>query len=89
MSFTLFSFVSTRRFTNSQLQIIRGDIMYKDPKFTDGKQSGLVADPFLTSVELDLVADDFIVMACDGLWDVMTHQVLLCLFNSFKFLALV
>ena len=56
--------------------------MYKDPKFTDGKQSGLVADPFLTSVELNYEEDDFIIMACDGLWDVMTHQVSIPFFSS-------
>lgn len=50
-----------------------GDVMYKNSKFTDGKASGLVADPHVVSVELDWDADDFFVLACDGLWDVVTH----------------
>merc|ERR1719266_494406 len=29
-----------------------GDIFFKDPQYTDGKASGLTADPFITSVEV-------------------------------------
>lgn len=48
--------------------------MYKNANFT-GKESGLVADPHVVSVELEWDEDDFFVLACDGLWDVVTHAV--------------
>ena len=46
--------------------------MYKNPEYTDGKESGLIAEPHLCTVNLDDV-DGFIV-ACDGLWDVVSYQ---------------
>jgi len=48
--------------------------MYKNFKYTQGKPSGLVADPFVTNVSLRFDEDDFLILACDGLWDVLTHQ---------------
>ena len=30
------------------------------------------ADPDIFSMQLDCVADEFIIVACDGLWDVMS-----------------
>jgi len=50
-----------------------GDIMFKAPQFTNNQSSGLIADVEVT--EFDLTGEDqFIILACDGLWDVMTHQ---------------
>mmetsp|Transcript_9190 Transcript_9190/g.23025 ORF Transcript_9190/g.23025 Transcript_9190/m.23025 type:complete len:598 (-) Transcript_9190:1093-2886(-) len=50
-----------------------GDLMYKHPEFTCGKPSGLIADPDV--YRLTLEEDDlFLILACDGLWDVMTHE---------------
>ena len=49
--------------------------MYKNAKFTKGRPSGLVAEPFLSNVSLHLGEDDFLILACDGLWDVFSHQV--------------
>jgi len=51
-----------------------GDDMYKNFKYTQGRPSGLVATPFVTNVSLRFDEDDFIILACDGLWDVFTHQ---------------
>jgi len=48
--------------------------MYKNPKYTEGKISGLTADQFIQTIELDLERDDFLIIACDGLWDVFTYQ---------------
>jgi len=53
-----------------------GDVFFKDPKHTNGKQSGLIADPFITSVEVcgPDVAEQFLLVGCDGLWDTVTYQ---------------
>lgn len=49
-----------------------GDYTFKGEEYTNGKPSGLVARPFICHVEL---TDDaqFVILACDGLWDVMTY----------------
>jgi hypothetical protein len=50
-----------------------GDAGFKLDEFTDGKKSGLIAEAEMRTVEL--VADDeFLVIGCDGLWDVITYQ---------------
>jgi serine/threonine protein phosphatase PrpC len=46
--------------------------MYKHPEFVEDKQSGLIAEPELKSIEVT-TDDKFLIMACDGLWDVLTH----------------
>mmetsp|Transcript_10432 Transcript_10432/g.12870 ORF Transcript_10432/g.12870 Transcript_10432/m.12870 type:complete len:339 (-) Transcript_10432:22-1038(-) len=51
-----------------------GDDMYKNSRHTDGKPSGITAEPFVTDIELDPEEDDFLIVACDGLWDVFTHK---------------
>lgn len=53
-----------------------GDIFFKDPQYTDGKASGLIADPFITSVEVcgQDVADQFLIVGCDGLWDTVAYK---------------
>eukprot|EP01095_Lingulamoeba_sp_RSL-Kostka_P013487 TRINITY_DN560_c0_g3_i1.p1 TRINITY_DN560_c0_g3~~TRINITY_DN560_c0_g3_i1.p1 ORF type:complete len:355 (+),score=130.39 TRINITY_DN560_c0_g3_i1:129-1067(+) len=51
-----------------------GDIMYKSDKMTQGKPSGIVADPYLAKVTLDFNEHSLIIIACDGLWDVMEYQ---------------
>jgi len=50
-----------------------GDIAFKHPSFTLGSPSGVSAEPdiFETVLSEDLA---FVVLACDGLWDVMKHQ---------------
>jgi len=50
-----------------------GDILYKDEEFTMGKPSGLIATPETKVLELTQ-QDQFLILACDGLWDVMSHQ---------------
>ncbi|CAM38551.1 protein phosphatase 2C-like protein [Leishmania braziliensis MHOM/BR/75/M2904] len=49
-----------------------GDAGFKLPKYTDGKPSGVIAVPE-TSVTRLTDDDEFLVIGCDGLWDVMTY----------------
>jgi len=50
-----------------------GDIFFKHKDFTRNKPSALCALPDIVSYNLT-AEDDFAVLACDGLWDVMSHQ---------------
>jgi protein phosphatase 2C family protein 2/3 len=50
-----------------------GDLLFKHPDFTKGKPSGLSADPDVVDILLEKT-DQFLILACDGLWDVMDHQ---------------
>ena len=50
-----------------------GDAGFKLEEYTDGKASGVIADPDVKIVSLQ-AADSFFIMACDGLWDVMKYQ---------------
>ncbi|KNC51074.1 uncharacterized protein AMSG_07063 [Thecamonas trahens ATCC 50062] len=51
-----------------------GDLTFKHDQYTKGKPSGLTAVPSVNKIEL---TDDahFVLMACDGLWDVMAFDV--------------
>jgi serine/threonine protein phosphatase PrpC len=49
-----------------------GDLMFKADSYTDGKPSGLTADPEFRSVALG-EGDRFLLIACDGLWSVIPH----------------
>jgi protein phosphatase PTC1 len=52
---------------NGMLAVTRslGDQFFKDL---------VIGNPYTTSVELDMVADKFLIIACDGLWDVISDQ---------------
>lgn len=50
-----------------------GDLYFKDEFFTGGKPSGLVSDADSHTTTLT-PEDKFLIMACDGLWDVVTYQ---------------
>eukprot|EP01119_Soliformovum_irregulare_P016426 TRINITY_DN4743_c0_g1_i1.p1 TRINITY_DN4743_c0_g1~~TRINITY_DN4743_c0_g1_i1.p1 ORF type:complete len:398 (+),score=79.71 TRINITY_DN4743_c0_g1_i1:90-1283(+) len=50
-----------------------GDIYFKNPNFTSGKESGLISTPEITQVTLTS-EDSFIFLASDGYWDVVTPQ---------------
>jgi len=50
-----------------------GDIFFKYKDFTKNKPSALTAIPDIVTYTLTS-EDDFAVLACDGLWDVMSHQ---------------
>ncbi|CAK0860384.1 unnamed protein product [Prorocentrum cordatum] len=53
-----------------------GDLFFKDAAFTQGKASGLVADPHVTSVQVrgEGVSEQFLLLGCDGFWDKVTYQ---------------
>jgi len=49
-----------------------GDILYKIPQYTQNKPSGLTAEPDIATTTL-LPDHQFLILACDGLWDVFSH----------------
>jgi integrin-linked kinase-associated serine/threonine phosphatase 2C len=49
-----------------------GDIGFKLDEYTDGKQSGVIADADTRLTRLT-PEDSFLIMACDGLWDVCSY----------------
>jgi len=50
-----------------------GDFPFKSALLTRGHPSGVTADPDVHEVQLT-AADEFLILACDGLWDVLSHQ---------------
>lgn len=50
-----------------------GDAGFKLQEYTDGKPSGVIAVPDTTATRLRS-DDEFLVIGCDGLWDVMTYE---------------
>ncbi|EPY43314.1 protein phosphatase [Angomonas deanei] len=50
-----------------------GDAGYKLDEYTDGKPSGVIAEPSTKTVQLTN-EDEYVVIGCDGLWDVMTYE---------------
>lgn len=49
-----------------------GDYGFKAKEFTGGKNSGLIAEPYVTTLTLQPNKHKFCIIACDGLWDVIT-----------------
>jgi len=60
-------------FVNIAVSRSIGDAFFKAHEFTDGKPSGIIATPFVQEIELT-ENDDFCVLACDGVWDVLTAE---------------
>ncbi|CAD2214956.1 protein phosphatase [Angomonas deanei] len=50
-----------------------GDATFKLDSYTGGQPSGIIAEPY-TTVRRITPQDEFLVIGCDGLWDVLTHQ---------------
>ena len=61
---------------NGSLNLTRaiGDLAFKSDSSLAPEHQVITANPDLRTVELDPESDDFIVIACDGLWEVMTSQ---------------
>lgn len=53
-----------------------GDLFFKDEKYTGGLQSGLTADPHITSTKVCQgdVQQEFLLIGCDGLWDTVSYE---------------
>ena len=51
----------------------RGDLLFKDDEYTQSKNSGLTADAYVQTIQLQ-EDDQFCIIACDGVWDVMDYQ---------------
>ncbi|KAI4329415.1 hypothetical protein L6164_021681 [Bauhinia variegata] len=62
---------------NGSLNLARaiGDMEFKQNKFLPAEKQIVTADPDITSVEL-CDEDEFLVIACDGIWDCMSSQQL-------------
>jgi len=50
-----------------------GDSAFKLPSITNGKESGLIATPDIRTLDITPM-DEFLILACDGVWDVISHQ---------------
>jgi protein phosphatase 2C family protein 2/3 len=51
-----------------------GDIMFKQStETTQGRVSGLTAEPYIKEHQLTK-NDEFLIVACDGVWDVYEYQ---------------
>ena len=50
-----------------------GDAGFKLDEYTEGKPSGVIATPDVKRFQLT-PADAFLIIGCDGLWDVMNYQ---------------
>ncbi|CAK0893789.1 unnamed protein product, partial [Prorocentrum cordatum] len=53
-----------------------GDIFFKHKDFTCGRVSGLTAEPHVTSCQVrgGEVAEQFLILGCDGFWDTVTYE---------------
>ncbi|KAI5392325.1 hypothetical protein KIW84_076927 [Lathyrus oleraceus] len=62
---------------NGSLNLARaiGDMEFKQNKYLPAEKQVVTADPDVTSVEL-CDDDEFLVIACDGIWDCMSSQQL-------------
>ena len=56
-----------------------GDVIFKHTP--SGELSGLTADPDSTGLLIE-PSDEFLILACDGVWDVMTHDDALTLVSD-------
>jgi len=61
------------KFINIGVTRAIGDRYFKDTEYTEGKASGLIAEPEINKVLLT-IDDKFILLASDGFWDVVDKQ---------------
>lgn len=50
-----------------------GDLKYKQKKELKPEEHPITADPDVKIVDIDWEKDDFIIMGCDGIWEVMSN----------------
>lgn len=60
---------------NGSLNLSRalGDLEYKQVKSLPPEEQMVTANPEIRTIKLD-PSDEFIILACDGIWDVLTNQ---------------
>lgn len=51
-----------------------GDSGFKLKEYTQGKPSGVVATASTFTTDFNPATDEFLLIGCDGVWDVMSHQ---------------
>jgi len=53
-----------------------GDLFFKDERYTEGRTSGLIAEPHITAIEVcgQGIAEQFLLIGCDGLWDTVSYE---------------
>ncbi|RKP12587.1 phosphatase 2C-like domain-containing protein [Piptocephalis cylindrospora] len=61
---------------NGNLALSRaiGDFEFKNNKILSPEQQIVTANPDITERTLDFSEDEFVVLACDGIWDCMSNQ---------------
>jgi serine/threonine protein phosphatase PrpC len=51
-----------------------GDFSYKQSSSLPAEEQKVSADPVVTPLERNAAEDEFLILACDGIWDVMTNE---------------
>ena len=69
-------FVSENGRVNGNLNLSRsiGDLKYKVDKSLKREEQIITAEPDIHIEKLDTEKDEFLILACDGIWDVLTRQ---------------
>jgi len=69
-------FVSENGRVNGNLNLSRsiGDLKYKVDKSLKREEQIITAEPDIHIEKLDPKNDEFLILACDGIWDVLTRQ---------------
>lgn len=61
---------------NGNLNLSRslGDLKYKQVKHLPPEAQMITAEPDIEVFDINLAEDEFFILACDGIWDVLTNQ---------------
>jgi len=60
-------------YVNIALTRAIGDLYFKSPEYISGRNSGLIAVPYITKWQLT-TDDSFMIIASDGFWDVVSYD---------------